>query len=291
VQYTQGFHPKPKLDFAQPISTGVYSHDEYLRVWINRTTPPRDDQTNRIDGTGTKEPGEVRKSIHPNTASADAAGPDMDMSDIVRRLNAALPPGLHVLEAWCHENEDKASRKPLMSAYWGGEYLLYGAISDELAEYLAAAPEVALLDGAELDGTLDDGTLDNGTRSKGHARLYPESDTLPASDALTDARLQKRSSTIRRPDNHRAGLIIRIDRSLGKGRGLTKLLQGYLGEHPVRKGLEIVRLRSFARDAGTGAPIPYRRRFPEATSRGASHGGGRDHMHQTAHGHQHDRPQ
>jgi len=114
-----------------------------------------------------------------------------------------------------------------MSAYWAGEYLIQGAVADAFTTYLAAAPEIVVM----------------------HSARPQRSDHV--SSEATYNRLKN-------------GLIIRIDRSQGRGRGLTKLFQGFLGEHPVRKGLEITRLRSCAQSIESGGgPTSYRARFPE----------------------------
>jgi len=65
------------------------------------------------------------------------------LDEFMHRLNEALPPGLQVRDAWAHSDEQKSARKPLMSSYWGGEYLIQGAVSDAFTTYLAAAPEIS----------------------------------------------------------------------------------------------------------------------------------------------------
>ncbi len=185
VEYTRGFHPKPRIEFAQPLSTGVSSEEEFLRIWVS-------------------------ENIHPEA--------------VCEMLSAALPPGMQVTDAWPHSNASRHARAKLMSVYWGGRYRLQGDISTELCDYLQDAPEVAQIENVDLPQPDGPG----GERGVGGTAI-----------------------------------IIALDRSRGTGRGLTKLLEGALGDHPVRRGLFVTRLRSLARDPKSGEPVSFRERFPE----------------------------
>ncbi|MFP4483527.1 MAG: TIGR03936 family radical SAM-associated protein [Spirochaetota bacterium] len=193
VEYTRGFHPKPRLEFAQPLSTGVAGREELVRLWVSN-------------------------SIHPKTLS--------------QRLTEALPPGMRVIDAWPHSNDSKHARAKLMSVYWGGVYRIEGHISPELRDYLKTAPEVVRCE--------DEVTPEAGNPASGEPAPQVGTATETA-DAV----------------------IITVDRSRGSGRGLTKLLEGALGDHPVRRGVSVTRLRSYAKDPKTREPVSFRERFPE----------------------------
>lgn len=198
VEYTRGFHPKPRVEFAQPLSTGVESDDEYLRFWL-----------------ALKQGEAVQSFIHA--------------SEVCERINEGLPQGLRVTEAWGHNNASKYDRTALMSAYWGGDYEVQGELDTTTISALSEAPEIQELD------------LVAGA---------------PFSDADSDAQ--------RAPDGAQVTIRIRIDRSQGSGRGLTKILESALGTHPVRHGFSVTRLRSLARGSHASNPQSFRDRFPPA---------------------------
>ena len=211
LAFTEGFHPKPRMEFTQPLSTGVASEDEYLRVWIRP------------------------ESVHEMAQA----------QNLCEEISRQLPRGMAVHDAWIHAVETKEDRAALMSVYRGGEYRIErvarqprhsehhaeeesssgtGLELEELAEGLASLPEVL---------------------SIGRSRV---------SDAAPEA------------------LQIRVDRSSGSGKGLTKILGEVLGDHPVRKGWSVTRIRSHARERerergresqGEGTPVSFRQRFPE----------------------------
>jgi radical SAM-linked protein len=196
VEYTRGFHPKPRLEFAQPLSTGIESDDEYLRFWL------------------TLQPGE---SVHDFIQSYN----------LCERINEGLPAGLCVHDAWSHDNASKYDRTALMSAYWGGDYEVQGELDSPTIDTLSAAPEIQELE-------------------------------ILAGDEFLGAENP--------PAGGLATIRIRIDRSQGSGRGLTKILESALGTHPVRHGFAVTRLRSLARGAHDNVPQSFRDRFPAPAS-------------------------
>ena len=85
VRYTEGYNPKPKLEFASPLSLGFSSRDEIARV-------------------------EVTEAVSP--------------TEFTERMNRALHEGLQVRSARNGERIDNRRLKSLMSVYWGGEYAI-----------------------------------------------------------------------------------------------------------------------------------------------------------------------
>jgi radical SAM-linked protein len=86
ARFTEGFNPKPRMEFASPLALGAESAAEIASVELE-----------------------------------DFDGPD----PFVERMNRALPPGISVEEAAPMPAVPRGSRKPsLGSAYWGSEYRL-----------------------------------------------------------------------------------------------------------------------------------------------------------------------
>ena len=98
LQYTRGFNPKPKLEFAQPLPLGYQSTSEIAAITLENDNISRD--------------------------------------DFPLRLSAALIPGIRVIGALCYgESYAREGRKPpsLMSLYWGSSFEL--TTSPEAVEY------------------------------------------------------------------------------------------------------------------------------------------------------------
>lgn len=113
VGYTRGFNPKPRQEFAQPLSLGLASVCEYALVSVSE--------------------------------SIQAEG-------FCERMNYSLPAGVRVVEAVLLEEHEKKVPS-LMSSYWGADYELElsGAdiAGDDLVSALSAAPGVVDVGGAE----------------------------------------------------------------------------------------------------------------------------------------------
>jgi hypothetical protein len=84
VAYTAGYNPKPKLEFAQPLSLGIASNSEIAAV-------------------------DVLEAV--------------DLTTFVQEVNAVLPEGFRVSNA-NRESWEHGARAPdsLMSRYWGSKY-------------------------------------------------------------------------------------------------------------------------------------------------------------------------
>ena len=85
VRYTEGFNPKPKLEFASPLSLGYSSEEEVARI-------------------------EIRKKI--------------EIYEFIRRMNSGLHHGISISRAFLGERIDNRKLKSLMARYWGASYRL-----------------------------------------------------------------------------------------------------------------------------------------------------------------------
>jgi radical SAM-linked protein len=84
ARFTEGFNPKPRLEFASPLALGAESAGEIASVDLEAFDGP---------------PG------------------------FSRRMNRALPPGITVDEAAVMPTVPRGSRRPSLAAcYWGSEY-------------------------------------------------------------------------------------------------------------------------------------------------------------------------
>ncbi|MGA2477565.1 MAG: TIGR03936 family radical SAM-associated protein [Spirochaetia bacterium] len=87
VRFTEGFNPKPRLEFANPLSLGLDSREEIAGIDLF----------------------------------------DYDTEELfIRQMNGALPPGLRVLRAGMIPHDGVSRRKSLMSLYWGGDFEVTG---------------------------------------------------------------------------------------------------------------------------------------------------------------------
>jgi len=88
ARFTEGYNPKPRLEFANPLSLGLSSEEEVAGI-----------------------------DLH-----------DFDSEErFVARLNASLPEGLRVLRADLVVDPGPARRRSLMSLYWGADFRLTDA--------------------------------------------------------------------------------------------------------------------------------------------------------------------
>jgi radical SAM superfamily enzyme YgiQ (UPF0313 family) len=83
ARFTEGFNPKPRLEFANPLSLGLWSHEEVAGIDLHDFDAPE---------------------------------------EFVRRMNRSLPEGLRVLDAALATETGSARRRSLMSLYWGADF-------------------------------------------------------------------------------------------------------------------------------------------------------------------------
>jgi radical SAM superfamily enzyme YgiQ (UPF0313 family) len=83
VRFTEGFNPKPRLEFANPLSLGLDSGEEIAGIDLR--------------GFGSAE-------------------------QFAARMNAALPEGLRVLRAGVIPHDGVSRRRSLMALYWGSDF-------------------------------------------------------------------------------------------------------------------------------------------------------------------------
>jgi radical SAM-linked protein len=83
ARFTEGYNPKPRLEFANPLSLGLNSDQEVAGI-----------------------------DLH-----------DFDSAEsYVARVNDGLPEGLRVLRAGIAADSGSARRRSLMSLYWGADF-------------------------------------------------------------------------------------------------------------------------------------------------------------------------
>jgi radical SAM-linked protein len=100
ARFTEGFNPKPRLEFANPLSLGLESMEEIAGV-----------------------------DLH-----------DYDSEEsCIARLNRSLPTGLALLRAAVVPHDGVSRRRSLMSLYWGADFELLGMAGDMRTLRLPAA--------------------------------------------------------------------------------------------------------------------------------------------------------
>jgi radical SAM-linked protein len=99
ARFTEGYNPKPRLEFASPLSLGIDSGEEIASIDL-----------------------------------LDADGPD----DFRDRMNRALPAGMAVLRAAAVPQVPGGKRRSLMSLYWGADYEVIGLEGESRAIRLPA---------------------------------------------------------------------------------------------------------------------------------------------------------
>jgi radical SAM superfamily enzyme YgiQ (UPF0313 family) len=85
ARFTEGFNPKPRLEFANPLSLGLSSQEEVAGI-----------------------------DLHDFDSAAS----------FIERLNGSLPEGLRVLRVAPVTDIGSARRRSLMSLYWGADFLV-----------------------------------------------------------------------------------------------------------------------------------------------------------------------
>ena len=83
ARFTEGYNPKPRLEFANPLSLGLSSEEEIAGI-----------------------------DIHDFDTEAD----------FISRMNRSLPDGLRVLRGEIAPDAGPARRRSLMSLYWGADF-------------------------------------------------------------------------------------------------------------------------------------------------------------------------
>lgn len=118
ARFTEGFNPKPRLEFANPLSLGLDSLEEIASVDLH----DYDDQT-----------------------------------AFLRRMNAALPDGLRVTRAQEVPPPGTARRRSLMSAYWGADFEVTG-IDGAMTSMRLPATGLSIRKSLEAAGTWERAT-------------------------------------------------------------------------------------------------------------------------------------
>ena len=90
VRFTEGYNPKPRLEFASPLSLGLESAEEIAGIDL-------------FDIEGGSE------------------------QTFVAMMNRALPPGMEVMRAAIVPDAGTARRRSLMSLYWGADFTVSAA--------------------------------------------------------------------------------------------------------------------------------------------------------------------
>ena len=103
-RFTEGFNPKPRLEFANPLSLGLSSEEEVAGI-----------------------------DLH----DFDSEG------EFIFRMNACLPEGLSVLHAAPVPDQGSARRRSLMSLYWGADFhVIEGEGEGRLMRLPATGPSI-----------------------------------------------------------------------------------------------------------------------------------------------------
>ncbi len=129
--FTEGFNPKPRLEFASPLGLGIESEEEI--------------------------------------ASAELSDFDSEQ-ELKRRLSGALPAGLLVTRAAPMARTPTGKKPSLMAAYWGSEYALHVA-GQEPGPDVAARVEAAAAAGIAVSPREDGWALQVPTGAAAKAAL------------------------------------------------------------------------------------------------------------------------
>ncbi len=92
VRFTEGYNPKPKLEFASPLPLGIAADEEIARIDI-------------FPGEGSKPEIIERKFLH--------------------NLSIVLPEGLKITRIRIVQQDPQKKKYSLMSLFWGAEYKVY----------------------------------------------------------------------------------------------------------------------------------------------------------------------
>ena len=189
VDFTRGYNPKPRIEFAQPLSLGLFSEDEICTVRLN--------------------------------------APQADADDVRQAINASLPDGFAVSEAWwiAPTPEGRKVRK-VMSAFWGSDWSL--------------APDPGLSEVSVDAGAL--GELGMQIEGIGRQRGISE-------DVRTWI------------DGNR--LIVRLRSGGTRNHNLLRILEGAFEGKPLCSPYLLTRIKSWSSD-GEGRRVSFEEAFPPA---------------------------
>ena len=100
IDFTRGFNPKPRIEFAQPLSLGISSEEEICTVRM--------------------------------------ACSDKDVKELIQILNRSLPSGIVVNEAsWIRPVPEGKKTRKVMTAFWGSDWIIDVSNSESTASGLA----------------------------------------------------------------------------------------------------------------------------------------------------------
>jgi radical SAM superfamily enzyme YgiQ (UPF0313 family) len=103
VRFTEGYNPKPRLEFASPLSLGLDSEEEIAAI-----------------------------DLH-----------DFDSADsFLSRMNASLPEGLALMRVAEAQPQGAGRRRSLMSMYWGSDFEVTDASGSSLLRLPASGPSI-----------------------------------------------------------------------------------------------------------------------------------------------------
>ena len=102
-RFTEGYNPKPRLEFASPLGLGIPSREEIAAVDLHD-----------FDGE----------------------------SSFLSRMSSALPPGIAVHKAGVAAVRPMAPRRSLMSVCWGAEYEVEDSDGGRLIRLSATGPSI-----------------------------------------------------------------------------------------------------------------------------------------------------
>ena len=103
VRFTEGNNPKPRLEFASPLSLGLDSEEEIAAI-----------------------------DLH-----------DFDSADsFLSRMNASLPEGLALMRVAEAQPQGAGRRRSLMSMYWGSDFEVTDASGSSLLRLPASGPSI-----------------------------------------------------------------------------------------------------------------------------------------------------
>jgi radical SAM superfamily enzyme YgiQ (UPF0313 family) len=181
LRLTQGFNPKPRIEFANPLSLGIGSDEEIIRVEVLN-----------FDGEDC----------------------------FIDSVNNSLPKGFRIKRSIGIEGRKGEGKKSsLMSLFWGSDYLIWNAESDEFNEKLY---QTLMRKKNENTGALD----------------------ASGGGPIDFIRLAG------------CGVELRLKRSEKGGYGILKILTLLLGYNPLHRSLSVRRKATWA-SAASGDPVSY----------------------------------
>jgi radical SAM-linked protein len=137
VDFTEGFNPKPRIEFAQPLSLGLRSEREICTI----------------------------KMKYQNQKA----------SDLATQINAALPSGLEIISAsWIGEVPEGRKVVKVMSAFWGSDWTIdrNEELKSEIGEISSTTELADALDTeCRIRGVIDDCSIETSEEGHLHVRL------------------------------------------------------------------------------------------------------------------------